>query len=565
MQYRQLTEVYDRLEATSSTLEKTEILAEAFADAGDLLPELSLLARGRLFAAWEPDELGVSSSLAVEAIAKASGLTEERIEEWWREEGDLGDAAALAIENRVQATLVSGSLEVRTVYGTLRGLADHEGAGSQERRIDEIAGLLSDADPNEARYIVRTTVGAMRLGVGEGTIRDAIARAFLEGEEGGRAVERAYEVTNDFRTVSETAREQGREGLDELEIELFRPIKAMLAKKAEDLEDALGTADRPVVEYKYDGMRTKIHIRDGEVRLFTRRLEDVTTQFPDVVAVAEEEVTAERAILEAEVVGYDPETGAPIPFQEFSKRIKRKENIEEFVERYPVTVHAFDLLYEGGSLLEAPLTDRLERLEEVLKPEGTIQRAEYARPDSPAAAEAFYEDALAAGQEGIVVKNPEAHYQPGSRVGYMQKVKPTMETLDLAVVGAKWSEGRKSDWLGRLRLACWDDDRGELREVGRMFSGLTDDELREITARLEPLIESVEGRTATIRPEVVVEVEYEAIQESETYDSGYALRFPRFVGFREDLAPEDADRFDRIVKLSDDQHQMNSNARRDGA
>ncbi len=553
VQYGELTAVYDRLEATASTLEKTEILAETFADAGDLLPELSLLARGRLFAAWEPDELGVSSSLTVEAIATASGLPDERIEEWWREEGDLGDAAALAVENRVQATLVSDSLDVREVYETLRGLADHEGAGSQDRRVGEIAGLLGDSDPDEARYIVRTTVGAMRLGVGEGTIRDALAAAFLDGEEdAARAVERAYEVTNDFRTVSETAREAGREGLGELEIELFRPIKAMLARKADGLEDALGGTERPVVEYKYDGMRTKIHVREGEVRLFTRRLEDVTAQFPDVVGAVEKEVGSDRAIIEAEVVGYD--NGTPIPFQEFSKRIKRKEEITELAERYPVTVHAFDLLYDDGSLLESPLVERLDRLTEVLEPEGTVRRAENVRPDSLEAAKTFYEDALAAGQEGVVVKNPEAPYRPGSRVGYMRKVKPTMERLDLVVVGAKWSEGRKSDWLGRLRLACFDDERGELREVGRLFSGLTDDELREITAKLEPLVESAEGRAVTVRPEVVIEVEYEEIQASETYDSGYALRFPRFSGFREDLGPEDADGFERVRELYDDQH-----------
>ncbi len=554
MQYGELTAVYDRLEATASTLEKTEILAEAFAEAGELLPELALLARGRLFAAWEPDELGVSSSLTVEAIATASGLPEERIEEWWREEGDLGDAAALAVENRVQATLVSGSLDVRTVSETLRGLADHEGAGSQDRRVGEIAGLLTDSDPTEARYVVRTTVGAMRLGVGEGTIRDAIARAFVDGENPARAVERAYEVTNDFRTVSETAREEGREGLAALEIELFRPIKAMLARKAEGLEDALDGTEGPVVEYKYDGMRTKIHVREGEVRLFTRRLEDVTDQFPDVVAAVEAEVDADRAIVEAEVVGYDPETGDPIPFQEFSKRIRREKGISELAEQYPVTVHAFDLLYNDGSLLEAPLAERLERLNGVLETEGTVRRAENVRPDSLASAEAFYEDALAAGQEGVVVKNPDAPYRPGSRVGYMQKVKPTMERLDLVVVGAKWSEGRKSDWLGRLRLACFDGESGELREVGRLFSGLTDDELREITAKLKPLVESADGRAVTVRPEVVIEVEYEEIQASETYDSGYALRFPRFAGFREDLAPEDADGFERVHELYDDQH-----------
>lgn len=558
MEYRRLVEIYDRLDATSSTLEKTDILADAFVDAGELLPEFTQLARGRLFASWESDDLGISSSLTAQAIANATGIDSDQIESWWRETGDLGDAAANAIENRTQTTLVSDTLEIQTVFTTLRGLAEYEGSGSQKRRIDDIANLLADAQPDEARYIVRTIVGAMRLGVGEGTIRDAIATAFFDGsDEATRAVERAYEVTNDFRIVSVTAREQGRDGLDALDVELFRPVKAMLAQKAEDVADALEATEQPLLEYKYDGMRTKIHIKGDEIRVFTRRLEDVTTQFPDIVAAVHEEIDAESAIIEAEVVVYDPETGSPIPFQEFSKRIKRKNDIEELAEEYPATVHVFDLLYHDGEpLVDTPLSERVERLEGLINHDGetkTIQRAENLRPASIEQAESFYADALEAGQEGLIVKNMNAPYQPGSRVGYMLKVKPMMEPLDLVVVQAKWSEGRKSDWLGRLRLACWDAEREELREVGRMFSGLTDAELREITAKLEPLIQSVDGRTAKLRPEVVIEVEYEEIQESTTYDSGYALRFPRFGGFRDDLGPEDADRFERVERLYEEQ------------
>lgn len=556
MEYRRLVESYDRLDATSSTLEKTDILADAFDDAEELLPELTQLARGRLFASWESDDLGVSSSLTAQAIADATGVSDNQIESWWRETGDLGDAAANAIDNRAQTTLVSNTLDVRTVYDTLRGLAEYEGSGSQERRVSDIADLLADAEPDEARYIVRTIIGAMRLGVGEGTIRDAIATAFFDGSsEAVQMVERAYEVTNDFRTVSETARDQGRDGLDSLEVELFRPVKAMLAQKAEDVADALDAIEQPLAEYKYDGMRTKIHVSGDEVRVFTRRLEDVTTQFPDIVAAVRDEIAAESAIIEAEVVAYDSETGSPISFQEFSKRIKRKNDIEEMAAEYPATVYAFDLLYhDGESLVDTPLAERVERLEGIINQNGeTIQRAKNLQPASVEEAKSFYGNALEADQEGLIVKNLTAPYQPGSRVGYMLKVKPVMEPLDLVVVQAKWSEGRKSDWLGRLRLACWDAEHEELREIGRMFSGLTDAELREITAKLEPLIQSVDGRTARLRPEVVIKVEYEEIQESTTYDSGYALRFPRFGGFRDDLGAEDADQFERVERLYEEQ------------
>lgn len=556
MEYGRLVTVYDRLDETPSTLEKTEILSDTFAGAGELLPELTQLVRGRLFASWEPDELGVSSSLTLQAIVDATGVDDDQVESWWRETGDLGNAAAKAVENRPQTTLVSNTLTVSGVYETLRGLAEYEGSGSQQQRTTSIADVLADSDPDEARYIVRTLVGAMRVGVGEGTVRDALASAFLDGSDDAiRAVERAYEVTNDFGVVAETVRERGREGLDDLGIELFRPVKAMLAQKANSVTDALETIEQPLVEYKYDGMRTQIHVDGDDVRVFTRRLEDVTTQFPDVVAGVRNETTARDAIIEAEVVAYDPETGSPVSFQELSKRIKRKNDIEEMVAEYPVTVRVFDLLYhDGNELVDAPLSGRVDQLDHLVDSDReTVRRAEYCWPESVDDAEAFYRDALDAGQEGLMVKNPEAAYQPGSRVGYMLKVKPTMEPLDLVIVQAKWSEGRKSDWLGRLRLACWDDEREQLREVGRMFSGLTDAELEEITAKLEPLIESVDGRTAELRPEVVIEVEYEEIQESTTYDSGYALRFPRFGGFRDDLSPERADRFDRVERLYQDQ------------
>jgi len=329
----------------------------------------------------------------------------------------------------------------------------------------------------------------------------------------------------------------------------------MLAQKAEDVADALDAIEQPLAEYKYDGMRTKIHVSGDEVRVFTRRLEDVTTQFPDIVAAVRDEIAAESAIIEAEVVAYDSETGSPISFQEFSKRIKRKNDIEEMAAEYPATVYAFDLLYhDGESLVDTPLAERVERLEGIISQNGeTIQRAKNLQPASVEEAKSFYGNALEADQEGLIVKNLTAPYQPGSRVGYILKVKPVMEPLDLVVVQAKWSEGRKSDWLGRLRLACWDAEHEELREVGRMFSGLTDAELREITAKLEPLIQSVDGRTARLRPEVVIKVEYEEIQESTTYDSGYALRFPRFGGFRDDLGAEDADQFERVERLYEEQ------------
>ena len=601
MEYAALVAVYDRLDATQSTTEKTTIVAETLAETPhDDLPTIVRLLRGTVFAAWDSSDLGVSSSLVSDAIAKATGVDEDDIEADWRDTGDLGDAAARAVEVQVQQTLLSKPLTVERVYDTFQSLAEIEGSGSEGRRVGEIAGLLSDADPDEARYIVRTALGHLRLGIGEGTIRDAIAEAFL-AEAGPDTVERALQVTNDAGLVAQTAADEGRAGLDGLELAVHRPVQVMLAEKAEDIETALldagadgaddagsavdtadeGSADEatadedhttlsafadvdetdgshegiePLVEYKVDGFRAQVHATPEETRVFTRRLEDVTHQFPDVVEAVEAGVDADSFVLECEVLGYDPETGEPVPFQQLSRRIKRKYDVQQLVEEVPVVCYAFDLLaVDGETLLEETLAERVDRLESVLdERDRAIERMPNRWTADPDDARLFYEDALAAGHEGVMVKNPTATYQPGKRVGYMLKVKPVMETLDLTVTRAKWSEGRRSNNLGRLYLACRDGD-GDFREIGRLSTGFTDEQLAELTERLKPNVVETEGREVRLDPSEVLEVAYEEVQASPEYDSGYALRFPRFEGFRDDVGLAEVDTLDRVESLYESQ------------
>ena len=581
MEYAELVGVYERLAATDSNNEKRDILAELLAESGELLPVVVKLVRGRLYAAHQREELGVSSSLTLAAICKSTGIEEERLRERWRETGDLGDSAAWAVANETQQTLFSEPLTVSRVHDSLREITTYEGDGSQDRRIGAIAGLISDADPGEARYIVRTALNHLRVGIGEGTIRDAIAVAFLDGStEAMNAVERAYQVTNDYRVVAETARERGVTGLNELDIELFRPVQVMLAEKSDSLDGALAAAatdGRALCEVKYDGARVQIHKQGEEIKLFTRRLEEITDQFPDVVAAVRAGVTSENVILDGELVGYTPETietenREPVPFQRFSQRIKRESGVEAMAREVPVVVHLFDCLYDGETLIESPLETRLESLDASFeqvsvasaKPRAGLERAESAwvawdedekgeSPEVPVDAEELYRSALEDGHEGIMVKNPAAIYQPGTRVGRMLKVKPTMEPLDLVVSRAIYSEGRRSDWLGRLYLSCFDETDEQFREVGRLSTGYSDEELDELTDRLEELIVGQEGRAVDLRAEVVLEVEYEEIQASEEYDSGYALRFPRFLRRREDLDPRDADTLERVERLYESQ------------
>ena len=572
MEYTLLVEVYDDLAATDSTTEKRDVLAAAFADAGELLSRLVTLVRGRLSPAYDRTELGVSSSLTLDAVCRATGARESAVRDRWKETGDLGDAAAWAVANASQQTLVSSTLTVQRVHDTLRELATYEGSGSQDRKVDALAGLLADADANEARYVVRTALGHLRIGVGEGTIRDAIAHAFLDGSEAAvAAVERAFQVTTDFCAVAATARDEGRAGLEALDVELFRPVQAMLAEKADSLPTAVTDAasdGRAVCEYKYDGVRVQIHVEGDDVRLFTRRLEDVTAQFPDVVRAVDRGVGADRAVLDGELVGYTPDTVAtdartPVAFQRLSQRIKRESDVEAMAHDVPVVVHLFDCLADDETLLASPLSDRIDRLDATFDPvdpdpdaaTAGLERARSTRVTTGdlAPAETLYRDALDAGHEGLMVKNPDAAYQPGRRVGRLLKLKPTMEPLDLVVTRATYSEGRRSEWLGRLYLGCYAPSSGGFREVGRLSTGYTDEELAALTDRLEALVTARDGRDVELRPEVVLEVEYEEIQESSAYDSGYALRFPRFLGVREDAAPTDADTLERVEALYDTQ------------
>ncbi len=296
----------------------------------------------------------------------------------------------------------------------------------------------------------------------------------------------------------------------------------------------------------------QIHVKQGEVKAFTRRLEDVTKQFPDVVSQVEENLDSDNCIVDTEIVGYNPEDGSMIPFQKLSKRIKRKYEIQKLKEQIPVTVRPFDLIYLQEPILERPYSERWQKVREVVtESEDDLELVDHEKTENPEQVQEMQQRSLSQGHEGIMMKNLDAEYKPGNRVGYMVKLKPVMETLDLAIVGAKWSEGRRSDWLGRLFIGCYDEENDTYQEVGKMATGLTDEQFQEITEKLKPLITEEDGRKVEVRPEVIVEVEYEEIQESPTYSSGYALRFPRMKRFREDK--EEADTLERITDLYSNQ------------
>ena len=568
MQYSKLVEIYEKVEP-AKRLEQTHIISEflkgiSLEDLGDTI----LLVEGRIFPRWDEREIGIASQLMVKAISLASGENKEKIVSELKKTGDLGTVCYNFIKKKKQFTLGTQNLTAKKILKNLRELATIEGHGSVGRKMQLIAELLTSAKPNEAKYIARTILDDMRIGVGEGTIRDAIVWAFFGKElemsynkeenkieiekrekynEYADAVQMAYDLTNDFAPVAEAAKKNGLKGLEEVEMIIGVPIKVMLALKVDDVSEAFERCGKPAeVEFKYDGMRMQIHKDGNNIKIFTRRLENVTEQFPEVVECVKKYVDEKKVVLDSESVGYSKKTGKYLPFQSISQRIKRKYGIEKMSEEMPVEVNVFDIInYRGKSVANKPLFERKKMLEKIVKnAPKKIVLAKSIITDKEKEVEDFYKEALELGNEGLMIKKLDAPYKPGGRVGFMVKLKPTKENLDLAIIRAEWGEGKRSKWLSSYTLACIGNG-GEFLEVGKVSTGLKEKReeglsFAEMTDLLKPLIKKDEGKEVDVRPKIVIEVGYEEIQKSPTYSSGYALRFPRVIQLREDKGAEDA-------------------------
>jgi DNA ligase 1 len=569
MRYRKLVKVYLALEKTSKRLEKTKILADFLQNVPkNDLKEVIYLLQGRVFPPWDERKLGMSSKLLVKAIEKSSGSSSRDIESLWSKKGDLGLVAEELIENKKQRTLFSQSLSVKKVVDNIAKLAEMEGEGTVNRKVGLISELLSSAEKEEAKFIIRTVLEELRTGVGDGTVRDSIVWAFypqlvkdlFDFEKGIKPLKKseeerkkynevsdkvqgAFDVANDFGLVAEKLKDNG--NLDDINLIVGRPIKVMLYPKAKGFEDAFETVGTPaIIEPKIDGFRMQIHRTGDEIRLFTRRLDDVTKQFPDVKKVVKSNVRSKSFILDCEILGVDKKTKRAIPFQNISQRIKRKYDIEKMAKTIPVVINIFDIIeLNGENLLNVPLETRRKKLKAIIKEEKyKIELIEQLITSDVKKAEKYYQDCLKKGHEGVMVKNQKGIYKPGSRVGYGLKIKPVMESLDLVITKAEWGEGKRVKWLSSFTLACRSDDK--LLEMGKVGTGIKEKSeegvsFQELTDELKTLIIEERNKQVVVKPKIVVEVNYEEIQKSTNYSSGYALRFPRVIRLRVDKGVKD--------------------------
>ena len=560
MDYFRLVDIYERLSRVSSKTEKTRILAEFLRETPLLdLEKVVLLVQGRVFPRFSGYELGIAAQMMIKAVSRFTGFPSGEIEDRLREMGDLGLVAEEFLEKGKRVIPSAGRLTVDRVFGNLRKLAFIKGTGSQDKKFVLIGDLLASAKPREARYIVKTILEELRVGVAEGIIRDAIAEAFLLRKGAGKdekrklrdLVDYAWNITSDYGEVARIAKMKGADGLRRVRLRLGRPFQVMLGLSAESIDEVIEKFGKVAAEWKYDGMRIIIEKGGGGIWLFTRRLENVTGQFPDIVDLAKEGLHAEKCIVEGETYGIDVKTGRPLPFQMLSRRIHRKHDVNRMAEQIPVQVNLFDIVYLNGEmLLNKGFRERRRILEKIVKVvPGRFQLSRQIITDNPYELERFYHEALSAKQEGLMLKVLDAPYRFGRHVGTMYKIKPIMETLDLVIIGAEWGSGARVKWLSSYVLACRDPDMGRFLSVGMMGTGLSEEEFETMTENLKPLIIRGKGKYVEVKPKIVVEVGYQEIQRSPNYESGMALRFPRLIRTREDKSPGECDTIQRITEL----------------
>ncbi len=546
MRYSELVGLYDALAGTTKRLEKAKILAD-FLKKSDLKDASWVyLLKGRILPEYDMREIGISRQLVIKILGFAFSLEERKVQEKFSEQGDLGEVAAELSEKSKQSTLFSRSLSVKDVLQGLQSLLDIEGKGAVTRKVDVVSALLRQATPREALYITRTLLGDLRIGVADSLLLDALALAFFENNKEAREMlENKYLLANDFAVITRASTSQDLKALKKISLQPGIPSNVMLATKVKNIEEGLAECGRPAAfEYKYDGFRMLIHKKGDKIWLFTRKLENVTRQFPDVVKSVQENVKGESFILDSEIVGYNPKTKRYQPFEHISQRIRRKYNIEELQQKLPVEINIFDVLYYNGkSCMENPLLERRKIVEKLVPTkELVIRPALQLVTDDVDKAQAFYEKALSEGEEGVMIKNLNANYQQGRYVGHMVKLKPVLQDLDLVIVGAEYGTGKRGGWLTSYIVACRDEDG--FVEVGKVSSGLKEKEeegmtYKEMTELINDLILERKKGFVSVKPKLVVSVNYQNVQKSPAYSSGYALRFPKITAYRPDRAVSD--------------------------
>ncbi|MGB9134605.1 MAG: ATP-dependent DNA ligase [Candidatus Bathyarchaeia archaeon] len=577
MDFALIADCYEKIDATTKRLEMTGYLVELLRlTPRDVIDKVVYLTQGKLHPDFVDVQTGIAEKLAIQTVAKATGKSEKEIEEGLAKTGDIGETAQKLLENKTQVTLLRGaSLTVENVYDTLDKMARVSGVGSMDKKLSLLAGLLTRATPTEAKYITRIVTGSLRVGIADMTVLDALAIAYGGGKEARDSLERAYNISSDLGKVARTVAGKGLRGIETFEVALGNPIRPMLAERLgspEEILEKLG--GKCVVEFKYDGERVQAHKQGDDVALFSRRLENITDQYPDAEELFKRQVRVKDAIIEAECVAIDLESGEMKPFQELMHR-RRKYGVKEAMEEYPVSLFLFDMLYaEGKDYTLEPYLTRRRKLEQLVLESERVKFAESLIVDNVDELERFFENAVENGCEGLMCKSiaPESLYQAGARgwlwIKFKREYKSEMtDTVDLVVVGAFHGRGKRAGTYGALLLASYNPEKDIFETVTKCGTGFTDEDLEKLPqmmkkhrlshkhARVQSMLEA----DVWFEPIVVLEVLgaemtlspiHTCAKDTVRKGSGLAIRFPRFTGnYRLNKTAEDATTDKEIVGM----------------
>jgi DNA ligase 1 len=581
MLYSRLVDAYEKISKTTKRLEITSLLVDLLKQTPlSLIDKVVYLTQGKLYPDYLGVEVGIAEKLAIKCISGVAGTTAEKIVNEYKAKGDLGTATEDILAKKAQAALHKERLTVEDVYTGLDCIAKSSGSGSVEAKIRQLTGLLSKASPIEAKYLIRTALGRLRLGVADMTILDALSQAFAEGKESKTLLEQAYNRSSDLGLLANILATSGMREVESFKITVGVPIRPMLAERLPDanaiLEKMNGAA---AAEYKYDGLRIQAHISPKATSMFSRRLENITDQFPDVKQLITNGVIGNEIVLEGEAVPVDRATGDLLPFQLISQRRGRKYDLDRTIQEIPVSVFAFDLLYaDGVDYTGRPYPIRREKLEALIRPGDRLDLSRQMIVKTTDQLESFMEQAIADGCEGLMIKSigKDSIYKAGARgwtwIKYKREYKSEMQdTVDLAVVGAFAGRGRRGGAYGALLLAAYDEKSDMFKTVCKCGSGFTDEDLVKLPELLDkykvdhqhPRVDSKIDADTWFVPGLVIEVIGAEITLSPIHTcgmssvrpgAGLAIRFPRFTGrYRTEKAAEDATLEVEVVEMYNNQ------------
>lgn len=575
MRFLELVNSYEIIEATSSRLSMTYYLVDLFKKTPyDIIDKVIYLTEGRLYPNFVGIELGMAEKMALKALSSVTGISQDKVENEYKKKGDIGTISENLLNRKTQTTLFRRELDVKDVYESLDKIARTSGSGSADTKIRILSGLLTDANPKEAKYIMRMITGKMRLGIADMTIIDALSQAFANGRKGD--VERIYNMTSDLGDIAKVLSKSGMEGIKDYHVKVGRPIRMMLAQRLNSVKEIVEKTGMAICEYKYDGERVQIHKNGGKVELFSRNLENITSQYPDIVRMALNNIKVGEAIVEGECVAVDSDTGYMLPFQELMKR-RRKYGIEEKAKEFPVNIYLFDaLLIDGEDITNLPLIKRRNILRGSIIERNGLKLSHAIMSENTIEIEKFFEGAIENGGEGLILKDERGTYQAGARGWSWIKLKRSyqakmVEPIDVVIVGAFMGRGRRSGNYGALLVAVYDREKDMFTTVSKVGSGFTDQELADIPKMLEKYklerrdvrVDSIMNADVWFSPKIVMEVIGDELTLSPIHpcglgkireNAGVAIRFPRFMhNWRYDKGPEDATSVDEILCMYNSQ------------